>query len=158
MVTHLNLHRVIDFFFANYKSSVVKNVRSFRVPISSQSLLLVKSFYKANLIYSYTLDSFSKYIIVYPRINSFQNKNFQVIFRGHQSIRSISQLLKYVKSGYSFIIFSPFNKKKFLTSTEFLYSKCSGHLLLLWLNFLSLKLFYARKRNFFPSKRLFFHL
>ena len=131
MVTHLNSQKIVNFFFANYKSSVVKNVRSFRVPISSQLILLVKTFYKANLIYSYTLDRFSNSIIVYPRF-SFRNKNFQIFFHAHKSFHTVTQLSKYLKAGYHFIVFSPFSRKKFFTSTEFSGIKHPGYLLFLW--------------------------
>lgn len=132
MVKKLGLHRVIDSFFANYKLAVTKNIRSFIIPISSQTLPLVKSFYKANLLYSYTIDHFKNSIIVFPRPTPYI-KTFQVMYTAHKSIISISQLQKYQNIGYEFLIFSPFNRGKFITSTEFTYLTVPGFLLAIWL-------------------------
>lgn len=131
MVRHLGPHRFIDFFFANYKSANTKKIRSFKTPLTSQTLLLVKAFYRANLIYSFSIDEFKNSIIIYPRFAS-RFKNFQVVYSAHSLLQSNVQLRRYQNLGYNFILFTPFHKIKFITITEFSIYNPSGILLALW--------------------------
>lgn len=131
MVTHLGTHRSIDLFFANYKSANVKKVRSFSIFFSPQILLLVKAFYRANLIYSFTLNEFGNSIVLYPRFSA-RFKNFQVIYKAHSPFQSVTKLKRYQNLGYNFIIFTPFHTTKFLTSTEFSTFQAPGYLLAIW--------------------------
>lgn len=131
MVKHLNTHSSIDFFFANYKNANIKKIRSFSIPFSPQLLLLVKAFYRANLVYSFILNDFQNSIVVYPRFSA-RFKNFQVMYKAHSDFKSVFELKQYQNLGYNFIVFTPFHSIKFITASEFSSHNSPGQLLVTW--------------------------
>jgi hypothetical protein len=120
----------INFFFANYKLAVSKNVRSFSLPFSSSVLKLLDLFKQEGIIYSYTFDKTYKLLRIYPRYSK-RFSNFQ-IWPDSTNFLSVFKLKKLRNSGYSYIIFNPYLKKAFFSNNCLLYNSIPGILLLKW--------------------------